>query len=149
MPSPIQVRAINHLARTTRHLEASRAFYRDVLGFRELSRPNFNFPGAWLYRHGLQIHLIVDDSAPTEKAALSTRTDHLALHIDDVAAAEQLLKEHGIPYRSNYVADRDVTQLFFQDPDGHHIELGRYPATPEAPMLLADESLGAEFAPGR
>jgi len=143
MPAPIPILAINHLARTTRHLEASRAFYRDLLGFKELSRPNFSFPGAWLYRHGLQIHLIVDETAPTEKAALSTRTDHLALHVADVDAVEQTLREQGIVYRRNHVAERNITQLFLQDPDGHHIEIGCYPANAEAPMLLRAAEIGA------
>jgi catechol 2,3-dioxygenase-like lactoylglutathione lyase family enzyme len=138
MPAPLPIRAINHLARTTRHLEESRAFYRDILGFRELPRPNFSFPGAWLYGHGLQIHLIVDESAPKEKGEISTRTDHLALHVDDVAEAERRLTEHGVPFRRNYVPQRDVTQLFFHDPDGHHIEIARYPVMEEAPMILRE-----------
>ena len=132
MPQPLAIESVNHVARLTRHLEESRAFYRDVLGFRELARPNFKFPGAWLYNYGLQIHLIVDDAAPLEKGEISTRADHLALHVSDIAAAERALIEHGIPYKSNYVADRDVTQLFFHDPDGHHIELGCYPPVREA-----------------
>lgn len=143
MPEPLPIRAINHLARTTRHLEESRKFYRDVLGFRELSRPGFNFPGAWLYRHGLQIHLIVDDSAPMEKGEISTRADHLALHVDDVNEVEQLLKAHGIPYRRNYVAERDISQIFFHDPDGHHIEIGRYPTNAAAPMILQEDPVRA------
>lgn len=134
MPAPLPIRSVNHLARTTRHLEESRAFYKNVLGFREVSRPNFNFPGAWLYNYGLQIHLIVDDSAPTEKGEISTRADHLALHVDDVEAVEGMLKQHGIPYRRNYVAERDITQFFFHDPDGHHIEIGRYPKQADVPI---------------
>lgn len=132
MPRPLAIESVNHVARLTRHLEESRAFYRDVLGFRELARPNFMFPGAWLFNYGLQIHLIVDDAAPLEKGDISTRADHLALHVPDIAAAEQLLIEHGIEYKKNYVADRDVTQLFFHDPDGHHIEIGCYPPVREA-----------------
>jgi len=131
MPAPLPIRSVNHVARLTRHLEESRAFYRDVLGFRELDRPNFNFPGAWLYNYGLQIHLIVDDKAPHPEGEISTRADHLALHVDDTEEVERLLGEHQIPFRKNYVADRDVTQLFFRDPDGYHIEIGRYPAVRE------------------
>lgn len=141
MPAPIKILAINHLARTTRHLEESKAFYRDLLGFHEIARPGFNFSGAWLYLHGLQIHLIVDESAPTDKGEISTRTDHLALHVDDVDSIEKTLQERGIPYRRNYVADRDVTQLFFQDPDGHHVELAHYPPLADAPMILAEKPL--------
>lgn len=128
---PLPIRSVNHIARLTRHLDESRAFYRDVLGFREIPRPNFNFPGAWLYNYGLQIHLIVSDDAPSNDGEISTRDAHVALHVDDTAEAERLLKEHGIPYRSNYVADRDVTQLFFRDPDGYHIEVATYPPVRE------------------
>lgn len=135
MPAPLPIQSVNHIARLTRRLEESKAFYRDVLGFRELERPNFNFPGAWLYNYGLQIHLIVDDKAPDPDGEISTRDAHVALHVDDLAVAEALLNEHGIPYRTNFVPDRNVTQIFFRDPDGYHIEIATYPPTP--PLLGA------------
>lgn len=131
MAAPLPIQSVNHIARLTRHLDESRAFYRDVLGFREIPRPNFNFAGAWLYNYGLQIHLIVSDDAPRGDGEISTRDAHVALHVDNVQQAEALLKEHGIAYRSNYVADRDVTQLFFRDPDGYHIEVATYPPVRE------------------
>lgn len=127
MPQPLPILGVNHVARVTRHLDESRAFYRDVLGFQEIPRPNFSFPGAWLANYGVQIHLIVNDSGPPAGGEISTRAEHLALQVDDLATAEQLLAGHGIPYRKNFVADRNVTQIFFHDPDGHHIEIGNYP----------------------
>ena len=30
MPQPLAIESVNHVARLTRHLEESRAFYRDV-----------------------------------------------------------------------------------------------------------------------
>jgi hypothetical protein len=39
----------------------------------------------------------------------------------------ELLEQHGLPYQTNYVAGTGVTQYFFQDPDGNHIEIGTYP----------------------
>lgn len=131
MPAPLPIQSVNHVARLTRHLDEARQFYRDVLGFREIRRPNFNFPGAWLYNYGLQIHLIVADGAPEPDGEISTRAEHLALHVADTDEVERLLDEHGIEYRRNYVADRNVTQLFFRDPDGHHIEIGCYPPVVE------------------
>ncbi len=127
MSGPLPIVSINHLARCTQKLEENRAFYRDVLGFREIPRPNFNFPGAWLYNYGLQIHLIVDSGATHHHHEISTRAEHLALHVDDIEATERRLIEMGIPYKKNYVPDRQVTQLFFHDPDGRHIEIGCYP----------------------
>ena len=40
----LPIRSLNHVGRLTKHLDESRAFYRDVLGFREIVRPNFDFP---------------------------------------------------------------------------------------------------------
>jgi catechol 2,3-dioxygenase-like lactoylglutathione lyase family enzyme len=127
---PIPIKSINHLGRMTKRLEPSRKFYRDVLGFREVARPNFDFPGAWLFNYGMMIHLIYNEHAPDPDGEIQTRGDHLALHVDDVAAAEQLLKEHGVEYRKNVLADRGLIQIFCRDPDGHHVELSTYPATP-------------------
>ena len=132
MPAPLAIESVNHIARLTRHLEESRAFYRDVLGFREIERPNFNFSGAWLFNYGVQIHLIVDENAPQPEGEISTRDAHVALHVIDIDRAARQLEEHGIEYRRNYVPQRNVTQLFFRDPDGYHIELGNYPPTPGA-----------------
>ena len=127
MTAPLPIQQIHHLARLTRHLDESRAFYRDVLGFREIDRPNFNFPGAWLFNYGLQIHLIVDENIPLPDETIQTRAGHLALHVDDVDAAERRLQELGVKYVRNEVPGRNVTQLFIRDPDGHHVEIGCYP----------------------
>lgn len=127
MSAPLAIQSVNHISHVTRDVEASAAFYRDVLGFRQLRRPNFPFPGAWLYNYGVQIHLIGTGSGSDEHGEISTRADHVAFHVDDIEAAEQALKEKGIPYRSNFVADTGVTQIFFHDPDGNHIEIGTYP----------------------
>lgn len=131
MPRPLPIRSVHHIARCTQRLDAMRAFYRDVLGFREIPRPTFSFPGAWLYNYGVQIHLIVNGEAGQQPGEISTRAAHVALYVDDVAEVARLLEEHGLPYKSNTVPQTGVTQLFFQDPDGNHIEIGCYPPVRE------------------
>jgi len=136
MPDPLPIASVNHIARVTRDLAASRAFYRDVLGFREIYRPNFPFAGAWLYNYGLQIHLIEPDKQAAPLASdnkISIRADHVAFHVTDTQVVERLLQEHGIPFAKNYVNDTGVTQLFFHDPDGNHIEIGMYLPVRELP----------------
>ena len=130
MSTPLPIRSVNHFARNTGRLEEMKSFYRDVLGFREIARPAFPFPGTWLYNYGLQIHLIVDESGAQAEGEISTRAGHLALHVDDIDAVEQELKNRGIEYRKNEVPLTGVTQLFLHDPDGFHIELGNYPPAP-------------------
>jgi catechol 2,3-dioxygenase-like lactoylglutathione lyase family enzyme len=130
VPMPLPIDSLNHVALMTRRLDDTRAFYKNVLGFREVERPNFSFRGAWLFNYGLMIHLIENAKAGEPSDEIQTRDNHLALHTRDLAAAEQLLKEHGVRYRTNTIADRGISQIFFQDPDGNHIEIGTYPATP-------------------
>lgn len=127
---PLPIRSLHHVARITRHLEESRAFYRDVLGFKEIARPELGFPGAWLVNYGLQIHLIVNQTSGEGHVAgptIETRDNHLAFLVDDVEVAETRLKSHGVAYRVNHQSTTGLKQIFFRDPDGHHVEMGCYP----------------------
>jgi len=126
----LTLKGLNHVGLMTRRVEESRAFYRDLLGFQEVSRPNFDFDGAWLYNFGLMIHLIHNPRAGDPSGQIETRHNHLAFHADDLPAVERLLQAHGVPFRKNEIKDRQIQQLFFQDPDGHHIEIGTYPPAP-------------------
>ena len=132
MNEPLPIDSVNHITRVTTDLEASTAFYRDVLGFRPIWRPNFGFDGAWLFNYGIQIHLSVATGDPAIDAPeTSNRANHVAFHVSNTDAVEELLKQHGIYYKTVTVPDIGVTQLFFQDPDGYHIEIGSYPPARE------------------
>jgi catechol 2,3-dioxygenase-like lactoylglutathione lyase family enzyme len=124
MPEPIRITTLNHIARTTKNLEASRRFYIEVLGCKEISRPAFSFAGAWLYVAGLQFHLIEDLTMTTGPKAINTRESHIAFHVDDLDAMEERLREHGVPYLRSAIQDRKIDQIFFHDPDGWMIEIG-------------------------
>jgi glyoxylase I family protein len=121
---PLQLEALNHIARTTKHLEASRRFYIGVLGCREISRPAFSFAGAWLYVAGLQFHLIEDPATPDSPDVINTRENHISFRVADLSAMELRLKAHGIPYKRSAIQDRKIDQIFFRDPDGWTIEIG-------------------------
>ncbi len=134
MSNPLPITALHHLAVTTKRLEESIAFYTSVLGFRALERPNFDFRGAWLYGLGIQIHVIErTDIAPDPSADnIDTRTIHMALAVESAEVhtqVEERLGQLGIAY-VNQVNAGGIPQLFFQDPDGQHIEIGVYPPTP-------------------
>jgi catechol 2,3-dioxygenase-like lactoylglutathione lyase family enzyme len=116
---------LHHVSRQTRKLEETRKFYVDVLGFRELSRPEMNFAGAWLYGAGIQIHLI-DEPFPTQPVTINSRENHIAFKVADMDAAEASLKERGIAYKRNTIPERRSDQIFFRDPEGWLIELGSY-----------------------
>ncbi len=117
---------LHHVSRQTQKLEETRRFYVEVLGFRELSRPGFNFAGAWLYGSGIQIHLI-DEPFAAPGGDANPRENHIAFQIADPDAAEAVLKERGIAYRRQKSLTGNE-QIFFRDPEGWMIELGNYPA---------------------
>ncbi len=130
MPTPLPIVAVNHVGITTRRVTESRTFYREVLGFRELSRPNFDFDGAWLYGYGIMIHVIHNPKVVDGGNEISGRVQHLALTVNDLEGAEKLLNEHGIRYVKSEIKDRAIKQIFFHDPDGNTVEIAVYPPVP-------------------
>ena len=45
------IRRLDHVTILTTDTEKTVRFYFDVFGFTQGARPNFAFPGAWLYCH--------------------------------------------------------------------------------------------------
>jgi catechol 2,3-dioxygenase-like lactoylglutathione lyase family enzyme len=132
MPSSLPIQRVHHVARVTDRPDESIAFYRDVLGFREIQRPPFSFRGSWLYNYGVQIHII--ENVPLAQQApeqVDTLANHLALEVDDIDKSIQLLSEHGISFFEQVNAG-GIHQVFFQDPDGHIVEIAVYGPTPPA-----------------
>lgn len=112
----------------------------DVLGMDDGARPDFPFPGIWLYVDGhTVIHLVgvdPDDSSglveylggEVDPDALdgSGSLDHIAFCATDAPAMIQRLKKHNVPYRERQVPNMDLYQLFVEDPNGITIELNYF-----------------------
>ncbi len=116
----MKVTQLNHIAIHVLDLQRSRAFYQEILGLEAISRPAFNFPGAW-YRLGRdqELHLIErggeSASPPNER--------HYALMVDDIDAFAGFLESRGVPFRGPKPRPDGAQQIFLRDPDGHVIEL--------------------------
>ena len=121
----IQPVKLHHVSRQTKKLSETRKFYTEVLGFEEISRPPFDFDGAWLFGAGIQIHLI-DEPFDDPNSPINTHENHIAFLVHDMDASEAVLKEHGIPYHRQSTPARGTSQMFFRDPEGWLIELGLY-----------------------
>lgn len=127
---PIQVQHIDHVTLIVRDVEASRKFYVDTLGMREVARPNFDFAGAWFQAGATLVHLIEahDRSGPAgypaEATVRSSRNHHFAFEVADAVAAARWLKDHGVPLIDDAKLRPDgAVQVFLADPDGHVVEL--------------------------
>jgi catechol 2,3-dioxygenase-like lactoylglutathione lyase family enzyme len=141
----MNIQSIHHVSLTVTGLERSRAFYRDILGLREIARPPFNFPGAWfqLGEHQ-QLHLIVHTN-PTFRTGkpLDSRDSHFAVRVSDYWATVEFLRSRG--YREdvdttdlmrlivNPRATAGFPQMYILDPDRHIIEINAAQAEPVSP----------------
>lgn len=136
---------LNHFSVRTMDLERTRHFYEQVLGLTVGPRPDFPFPGLWMYRgdHGdvanAVVHIIgMDPNDPEglkrylgdrDPSALqgSGALDHVAFFADGLAAMLSHLSAIGIVPRERTVPSIGLHQLFLDDPNGIVVELN-YPA---------------------
>jgi catechol 2,3-dioxygenase-like lactoylglutathione lyase family enzyme len=130
----MEIASLHHIALTVTDLERSRSFYREVLGLREIERPNFSFPGAWFQvGDAQQLHLIVHTN-PTFRTGkgLDTRDVHFALRVRDYWETVEFLRAHGYVEDGademrkiivNPRATAGFPQMYILDPDRHVIEI--------------------------
>lgn len=136
---------LNHVSIRTTDIEATRRFYVDVLGLQVGPRPEFPFPGHWLYQAdpahyaNAVVHVIGIDPADAsglqqylgERGADalhgSGAVDHVAFFATDLPGMMDRLQRLGIVPRERTVPGLGLHQLFLDDPSGIVVELN-YPA---------------------
>ena len=108
---------IDHVSVIITDVQRSRAFYRDLLGLKEIAKPRtFDFVVVWFELGGQQLHLLLKDRPDT----LSPR--HFALRVPDCPEARAFFRSRGVPVEETTPipgADR----FFIRDPDGNRIEI--------------------------
>ena len=131
---------LDHYSIRTAHLAETERFYTTVLGLEAGPRPNFPFPGVWLYQGGIAVVHVVgidpNDSAGLkdylgDKVDAGTGTgtiDHVAFVGSDVEAMRERFRGAGIAYRDRTVPAMNLEQVFLEDPNGITIELN-FPGT--------------------
>lgn len=116
-------RGMSHVSFPVRDLARSLAFYRDVLGFEPIPRPDLGVPGAWLRAGDAEVHLIVFVGVPPADApfpVLSPAAHHVAFRIADYQTAVDRLRAHDLEVIETGPGGG---QMWVQDPDGNVIEL--------------------------
>jgi catechol 2,3-dioxygenase-like lactoylglutathione lyase family enzyme len=117
--------ALNHYTINVRDLEATKAFYEDIVGLKAGERPPLSFPGYWLYCGGQPVvHLVGHrpENAPIEGTPDPGRLDHIAFSAENLRLMRERLNANGISFQERVLPQLNMTQLFFQDPDGIYIE---------------------------
>lgn len=108
---------IHHVSLNVSDTTRALVFYRDVLGMRELPRPDFPFGGAWLDAGaGRQVHLIEADVPPDQG-------QHVAFRVASMDATIAELRSSGCDVGdAREVGDTGILQTFVFDPDGNRLE---------------------------
>ena len=131
------INSLDHCSIRTTKLQETREFFVDILGLEDGKRPDFPFPGAWLYTDSTAvIHLIeVDPDDPSglqryvggeissEALQGSGAFDHIAFRANDPSVFIERLKKTDYAYRERQVPNMNLFQIFVEDPNGITIEL--------------------------
>ena len=120
----MSVGVLDHFNIRTRDLKGTVRFYQDILGLENGARPNFAFPGAWLYSEGRAVVHLVDIS-PTDEAQKpdSGVVHHVAFISRGFDGMKQRLATKGVEYEARRVPGGELWQIFIRDPNGVMIEL--------------------------
>lgn len=152
LTAQITVTGFNHLALWVKDIEASTAFYRDILGLEPIEVPDdlkairswFRFGG------GQDLHLL---AGRTEVVSDNGRnSSHYSLTISDADEVEAFLIKKGLAYHRQQRFD-GAWQIYISDPDGYVIELNEPPILWDYLLNGKDLSgwdtyLGPQFPPG-
>jgi catechol 2,3-dioxygenase-like lactoylglutathione lyase family enzyme len=115
------VEGMNHFTILTDDVDGTVRFYDELLGLAAGPRPNFDFPGAWLYANSQPILHVIGGRPKSElKAGV---IDHMAFTGRDLSATLAKLKTRGIEHTCRRQASSGFWQVFFFDPNGARVEI--------------------------
>lgn len=116
MPTEPLVTGTDFVSVPTQDLDRAVAFYRDTLGLHmSVHMPERNF--AEFETGNLTLNVL--DPAKMGIGEFAPNRNHIALHVDDVAAARATLESRGVQFMGD-IFDTGVCHMgFFSDPDGN------------------------------
>jgi catechol 2,3-dioxygenase-like lactoylglutathione lyase family enzyme len=108
---------IDHVSVLITDVARSRAFYRDLLGLREIAKPRtFDFVALWFDLGGQQLHLLQKPQPDTVSAR------HFALRVKDVNQAREHFRRRGVDIAETTPIP-GCDRFFIRDPDSNRIEI--------------------------
>ena len=119
MSDRLGIKRLTHVTLVVGDLSRSRAFYEKFLGFTPVSRPDYDFEGAWYQCGDLEIHLLVAEEHPVPSRR------HVAFEVDDFDRVMTSLDRERMHVASGPgVRPHDGTRyVFLHDPGGNLIEI--------------------------
>ncbi len=118
------ITGLDHINIDTSKPDETVAFYEDVLGLenRPQDRPDFGFPGAWLFLGDtavVHLNFIDEDDRFGQRSAFN----HIAFEGSDFAGMCAMLDDRGLVYRTSERPEISLEQIFVDDPNGVRVEV--------------------------
>lgn len=141
----MSIEKLDHYSIRTTDLESTRRFYTEVMGLEVGPRPDFPFPGLWLYQgRSAVVHVLGID--PDNSSGLrdylgdkglaarpgTGSIDHVAFVGSDLGTMRERFQAAQIPFRERTVPTLNLRQVFLEDPNGITIELNFPDQAPHA-----------------
>ena len=120
----MQITRLDHVNLRTEQLEVMIDWYFDVLGLVSGARPDFGFPGAWLYAGDVAVvHLVGVSKDAGVGSEATLKLEHFALRAMDGAGFEARLRDRGVEFRKSGIDELGLVAFNIWDPDGNHIHV--------------------------
>ena len=118
------IERLDHVNIVTTRLPEMVTWYENVLGLEPGARPDFPFPGAWLYTGDDAVfHLVGHEGTPNVGSEVKLKLEHFALSATGLSAFEEKLISSQTQYRKTEVPGTRMVQIHVADPDGNHIHI--------------------------
>ena len=117
--------SLHHVSVCVSDLARAKHFYGEVVGLRELPRPDLGFPGAWYgVGTGQELHLIVHPPSKTMRGTpeIDGRDGHFAFRVQSYDQMLARLRAHGVALVESPRNKTPWAQVYVTDPDGNVIE---------------------------
>jgi glyoxylase I family protein len=125
---------LHHISLTSKNIEASTAFYRDIMGLEEVERPDFPIAGRWFRSGTVEVHLIdKSDGTFRQHREIDHNDIHFAVRVPDFEVEIARLKRLGFVEEDGKGGQRQLRinrhgmagypQVYIIDPDNHVIEI--------------------------
>lgn len=113
---------LDHVNLRTHRVPEMVAWYARVLEMPSGDRPNFPFPGAWLYADGHPtVHLNGVEKVGEQSTDLAL--EHFAFKANDLKTLIARLTEQKERFEIAWVPGMPIVQVNVWDPDGNHIHI--------------------------
>ena len=132
----MSLKTFEHVLILADDLKKTKEFYVDLLGLKDGYRPDFPFPGHWLYLNeddkAACIHLAMRKQGDGQDCYIGEKNnvksgsgaiDHVAFNCEDIDSMKEMFDNKSIEYTHRKVPGFPLEQLFVDDPDGVKVEL--------------------------